>query len=1074
LISAADRARLPASAQDAYPMSQLQRGMVFHSDYARDSSLYHDILTYRLRLPCDTAAIADVLAELVERHEILRTLLAPSGYSEPLQIVERSATLVPEVHDLRAHGAEQQQALLLEWLEREKRRGFAWHTAPLLRVYVHHLGARDFQLALSFHHAILDGWSEASLTNEFIGRYRARLARRPLPAPRLSVAYRDYIALERRALANAESQRYWTRKLEGQQLLVLGAAPATPSSSGHDDVERVTLHVPEGVAALAQRASVPLKAVLLAAHLKALSVFSGRADVTAGLVTNGRPESQDGDKLLGLFLNVLPLRLRLGDTSWMELIRQTFEAEQELLPHRHYPLAAVLQQTGRRRLFESLFNYTHFHVYRQSDHLSDVIDHGGYAENDLPISVNLSPALDSGALFGSVSFDHKRVGREAALELARCHEAVLAAMLRDPWANHAQSSHLSTSWLARIDDWNRTQRAPGEAPNLCAAFELQAQRTPDALAVSAGGLHLTYAELRTRANRLAHLLRRRGVGMEQRVAVYLERSVESVVAVLGVLAAGAAYVPLDPDYPAERLAFMLADARPLALVSLEARVGNELRGLLARTATVLVCLDSDAAALSAERDVAPSVPLQRANLAYVMYTSGSTGRPKGVMGLHGGVLNRLEWMWREQPFEAHERLCHKTALSFVDSVWELFGGLLRGLPTVCLADESVRAPALLAAQMARHEITRLVLVPALLRALLEPPGPFAALACVKHWVSSGEALGVTDASRLLEAYPGSALLNLYGSTEVSADALYAALARPVEQVPIGRPIDNLELRILDEFAQPVHVGVAGELCLGGAGLARGYFDAPALTAERFVPDPHGAPGARLYRSGDLGRYELDGSVSYLGRSDQQVKLRGVRVEPAEVEAALLRETAVLREAAVALRAGASGEPMLVAYVVAQAGVTPDPRSLRTSLRALLPEALLPGAFVVLERLPRTPSGKLDRQALPAPAATQLAREHVAPRTELERALAGIWAEVFGREQVSVHDDFFELGGHSLLATQVVSRMALHLKREVPVRALFERPSIAELASYLGILERAQQDAARGPARDGEAVEEIAL
>jgi len=598
-----------------------------------------------------------------------------------------------------------------------------------------------------------------------------------------------------------------------------------------------------------------------------------------------------------------------------------------------------------------------------------------------------------------------------------------------------------------LEEWNATAADYPAGGCLHELFEAQAARTPDAAAVAFGGERLTYRELDERANRLAHHLRALGVGPEVLVGVCLERSLEMVVGLLGVLKAGGAYVPLDPAYPAERLAFMLADARAPILLTQAALVER-----VSASAARVVCLDSDWPAIARR----PAAGLGRraapANLAYVIYTSGSTGRPKGVMNTHGGIVNRLLWMQEAYGLGPSDRVLQKTPFSFDVSVWEFFWPLLAGAELVVARSGGHRDPQYLAELIAGQEITTLHFVPAMLRSFLESGGA-RYCASVRRVFCSGEALP-HDLLTHFFAQSAAELHNLYGPTEAAVDVTYWACdpAYGAGKVPIGRPIANARVYVLDRRLQPVPVGVAGELHIAGAGVARGYLGRPDLTAERFIPDPFAAePGGRLYKTGDLVRYLADGNLEFLGRLDDQVKIRGFRVEPGEVEAALARHPAV-REGAVAVREGAAGEKRLVAYLVPRQPSSPAVGEVWRALRRQLPEHMIPAAFVVLEALPLTPSGKIDRRALPAPdsARPELGAAYLAPRTPLEETLAEIWSRSLGLERVGIRDNFFELGGHSLLATRIVARIRQALQIEVPLRTFFEAPSIAELSDALAL------------------------
>ncbi|HZU69406.1 MAG TPA: non-ribosomal peptide synthetase [Ktedonobacteraceae bacterium] len=577
-------------------------------------------------------------------------------------------------------------------------------------------------------------------------------------------------------------------------------------------------------------------------------------------------------------------------------------------------------------------------------------------------------------------------------------------------------------------------------------FEAQAARTPARVALISGQQRITYQELNRQANQLAAYLRRSGVGREALVGICMERSIEMVIGLLGILKAGAVYVPLDPTYPRERLAFMLADAHPAILLTqqhLAARLPPHDR---------TICIDRDWQAIAQENEENVSSGAGRDNIAYMLYTSGSTGTPKGVLGTHRAAINRFCWMWNTYPFEPGEVCCHKTSLSFVDSVWEIFGPLLQGIPAVIIPNSIVKDPQQLLQTLAAHAVTRIVLVPSLLRVLLESEHLQDLLPRLKYWISSGEALPMDLAQRFLKQMPNSILLNLYGSSEVAADVMYYDVRDYTSQasIPIGRPIANTQIYLLDEQMLPVPIGAPGELYAGGDGLARGYFNRPELTASRFVPDPFsGKPGARLYRTGDIARYLDDGNIEYLGRLDHQVKVRGIRIELGEIESVLGQHPAV-RQAVVIAREDAPGDKRLVAYIVLHEKQTASSDELYNHTLERLPDYMVPAAFVFLARLPLTPNGKLDRQALPLPRPVRpdLSSDFLAARTPVEETIAATWSRALGIEQIGIHDNFFELGGHSLLAMQMLSQLQADFSVELPVHRFLEAPTIAQLVELL--------------------------
>ncbi|HEX5873144.1 MAG TPA: amino acid adenylation domain-containing protein, partial [Pyrinomonadaceae bacterium] len=597
-----------------------------------------------------------------------------------------------------------------------------------------------------------------------------------------------------------------------------------------------------------------------------------------------------------------------------------------------------------------------------------------------------------------------------------------------------------------LREWNGT-KVPYKEECIHERFETQVDQTPNAVALISDDEVVTYRELNSRANRLANYLLRLGAGTESRVGICLERSVKAVVSILAVLKAGAAYVALDPNYPLERLDFIRHDAQLSLLITEEPLATSWTTG-----DAKVILLDRDWAAIEAESGETPSTPVSANNLAYVVYTSGSTGRPKGVMALHRGAMNRFNWMWRTYPFTANEVCCQKTSLAFVDFVWEVFGPLLQGIPGVIIPDDVVKDPRELNRVLAANHVTRIVLVPSLLRAMLDDlGGRKKQLPDLKIWVCSGEALPIDLCERFKAILPDRVLLNLYGSSEASADSTYYEVEDRefTRNILIGSPLDNTQIYLLDERLRPAPAGTPAELHIGGDGLARGYLGRPELTAEKFIPDPFSkVPGQRLYKTGDLARWTDEGKLEYAGRRDHQVKIRGVRIELAEVEAALSRHPD-LKQAVINALEDTPGEKRLVAYVVPTDGPL-SVSQLRNFIRQELPEYMVPSAFVFLERLPVTASGKVDRLALPEPLEVrpELDAVYTAPHTPVERELADIWTELLHTEQIGVHDNFFDLGGHSLMATQMLSRVRPHFHVELMLQDFFKRPTISAMAQLI--------------------------
>jgi amino acid adenylation domain-containing protein len=921
LLSPEDRTRLPESLEDAYPLAMLQAGMLFHGELGTESSLYHNTASIELgATPFDLAFIDLALQRLASRHPVLRTSFALTGFSEPLQLVHREVRIPLEAYDLRALSPAEQEAELDRWFESETRRLFDWREAPLIRFHVHRRGEDRIQFSWSEHHAILDGWSVAAMILELGKDYLALLKHGPeVPPPATSKSrYRDFVALERQVLANAEARRFWRDLLRDAPMTILPRLAERPPKPSR--VVSLQMDLPsEQVQALANRAGVPLKNALIVLHARVLALASGQDDLVFGVVNNGRLEEADTERVFGVYLNTLPYRLRLEGGTWLDLLRQSFELERAILPYRRFPLAEIQRQAGSRPLFEVSFIYMNFRVMRELAAATSEVQWLGarnHVPTNFPLSVYFELKARASQLHVSLDYDASQLTADQMQALAGLYQRGLAAMVERPESRYGEDSLLSEAERRQVlEEWNRTEVAYPEAGSLLhELIREQAERSPDALAVTCEEESLTYRELEARTSRLARFLRRLGAGPDARVGVCLERSLDLVAALYAVLKAGGAYVPLDPSYPADRLAFMAADAQaPVILTTKRLAAGLP-------AGARLVLMDEESGAWAGES--ADDLPAAAGpdNLAYVIYTSGSTGVPKGAMNTHRAVVNRLLWMQSAYRLTAADRVLQKTPFSFDVSVWELFWPLLAGACLVVARPEGHRQPDYLADLIDRERVTFLHFVPSMLRAFLAEPRA-ARCSSIRQVCASGEALPAELERRCFQVFPRAGLANLYGPTEAAVDVTAWACdpAHTGPTVPIGRPITNLRIYVLDRFLQPVPPGAPGEIHIGGAGLARGYHTRPELTAERFIPSPWGGAGARLYKTGDLGRHLPDGTVEYLGRLDHQVKLRGFRIELGEIEAALRHHPAV-RDCAALLRKSGTDEAHLAAYVVAAPGL----------------------------------------------------------------------------------------------------------------------------------------------------------
>jgi amino acid adenylation domain-containing protein len=1055
LISAGDRERVSAEVEDAYPLTRLQAGMLFHSELEPETAVYHDIFSTHLQARFDEAALRQAVAETVARHPVLRTSFDLTTFSEPLQLVHRETVAEVEIEDLRAFAEGAREELIAGWMQREQQRALDWRRPPLLRIGAHRRSPESFQFALSFHHAILDGWSLSSLISELFQHYVAFSRGDDPPRDEVpSGVFRRFVALEQLAIASAESQRYW------DDLLDEAPDSALPRLRPRETVRRgpgtheapLPRQLSADLLEAARNAGLPVKSLLLAVHCRVLAALTGQPEVVTGLVANGRPEETGADRVLGLFLNTVPLRLSLHDGSWSELARRAFAAELALLPHRRYPLAELQRQAGGRPLFEAVFNYVHFHAAQRLADFDEIRSLGGeYVEQtNFAFLASFSQSPFTGQLHLRLEYDPREFPQEQIATIAAAYERTLAALAgAAPGEHHEDFSLLSAGQRDQVlVAWNGTSRPEPETSRVHDLFAAQAARTPDAVAVEADGSRLTYRELLARSESLARFLSAHGAGPDALVGLCLERSPAMAAAVLGTLRAGGAYVPLDPSYPAERLAVMVEDA-DLRLFIADEGTRDRLSPALSDRRARIVVLDPTGDVMDGGGEPATQVPdgPGGATLAYLLYTSGSTGRPKGVAMPHASLVNLIAWQAGESPEPL--RTLQLAPLGFDVSFQEMFATWATG-GTIVMVDEDVRRdPVALLALLQEARIQRLFLPFVALQQIAEAAVYRAVFpAMLREVVTAGEQLQTTGAiTEFFRRLPGCRLYNQYGPTEAH---VVTALQLPDEPgtwptlPPIGRPIANLRIYLLDRRLEPVLPGTPAELCIGGAGLARGYLNKPRLTAERFVPDPHGgSPGGRLYRTGDLARHLPDGTIGFLGRADQQVKVRGFRVEPGEIEAVLASHPGV-REAAVVVR-GEGNAKRLVAYFSPRPGQEPASAELARALRDRLPDYMVPGAFVRLDSLPLTSSGKVSRRALPDPVAVSASSVYEAPRTPIEQMLAEIWGAVLKLDRVGVEDNLFAIGGHSLIATRIVARIREAFQIDLPLRALYDAPTIARLA-----------------------------
>jgi amino acid adenylation domain-containing protein len=1037
------------------PLSFPQEQVWFLEQMAPGNLSYSAQALIRFRGDLDEAALARSLDRIVARHEILRTTF-PERDGGPRQVVHAARPVELPVVDLAALPEAERETAMRGHVGEEVRRPFQLARLPLVRWTLYRLGSGERALLHCEHHFVHDGWSFNVFLAELLRCYRAEAEGRPADLPDLPIQFSDFAVWQREWMESAEAAEqlaYWRGVMAGGppdlELPADRPRPAALTFQGSALRVAVPEHLCEAARELARGEGATLYMLFVAVIGVLLNRYCGEDDVVIGSALANR-RWRETESLIGMVINTVPLRIDVsGDPTCRELLARVRQVTLGAYRHQDLPLEKLVRElrvprsSGRNPLFQVVCAF-HDAPLPELDlagvevELEEAVSNGS-AKFDL--SLIAIPRRGRGVTaiweYRTDLFDADTIGR-----LARHHERILAAFVEAPDRRISEIGLLDGPERRRqLVEWQGPAVERGRE-TLADLFEAQVARTPDAVALRWEDEELTYRELDARASQLARVLSGAGLGPESIAGVCLERSPDLVVGVLGILKAGAAYLPLDPEYPGERLRYMLADAgAPVVLT--HGRLRGMLEGYQGRT----LALDEAWPAPGPERATRRAEP---ANAAYVIYTSGSTGRPKGVVSAHRGICNRLRWMQETFALGRADRVLQKTSSSFDVSVWELFWPLVAGARLVLARPGGHREPGYLADLVRREGVTTIHFVPSMLRSFLAEPG-LERCRSLRLAMASGEALDAELAGRFAELMPWCQLHNLYGPTEASVDVSWWACDAMDRRasVPIGRPVANTALYVLDRALEPRPVGVQGELYIGGVQLARGYHGRPDLTADRFVPDPHGPPGGRLYRTGDVARWLAGGELEYLGRKDGQIKLRGHRIELGEIEAVLGAHPAVAAAVVVAAPAVA-GDLRLVAYVVAEAGAAADPGALRAHLRARLPDAMVPAHVVALPALPLTPNGKLDRRALPEPTGRDAgAPAFTAPGSDVERQIASIWQSVLGLPEVGLYDNFFDLGGHSLLVVEVRRRLGERLRVDAPIVALFQHPTVHALAEFIG-------------------------
>lgn len=1026
------------------PLSFVQQRLWFLDQLEPGTSTYTIAVRRSFRGTLDLTALARALTDLVRRHESLRTTFVTRN-GEPRQQISDPEPVTPEVVDLTDVPAAERNRTGEELVGEEVRRPFSLARGPLFRPVVFRLAPDHHELVISIHHIVTDGWSVGIITRELDALYRAHATGRPAALPALPMQYADFTLWQRQWLTGdvLEVQRqYWRKQLAGlpAPLELQGdrQRPRKPTSAGASYSFELPRPVADALRQLSRSEGTTLFMTLLAGFKAILSRYTGEEDIVLGTPVANRNHVQL-ESIVGFFANTLVLRTDLsGDPTFRQLLERVREVSLGAYAHQDMPFEKLVEELrpdrklGQNPLFQ----------------LSFVLQ--APAESDFSFITVASPfdltmfvrGGSEGPLGVTIEYRRDLFSLEMISRLGLHYRTLLEGVAADPDRRLSTVPFMGDAEVRRLlVEWNATTTDYPAGRSIHSLFEDHVAATPDSVAVVFDGTALTYRELDRRANRLAHYLRTLGVGPERPVGVWMERSIEMVVAVLGILKAGGAYAPFDLMAPPDRLAFMLSDAE-IGILLTQQRMLERLPAHRAHT----VCLDVSEPVIARQPDTQPVDSVTPDTLAYIMYTSGSTGEPKGVAVTHRNVV-RLVRSTDYAHFGPEEVFLQLAPLSFDASTFEIWGALLNGgrlavpPPGVLSVDE-------LGTVVETHGVTTLWLTAGLFHQVVDQR--IDVLRPLRQLLAGGDVLSVPHVQRVLATLPSCRLINGYGPTEGTTFSCCHAItnASGLERsVPIGRPIANTRVYVLDRQGQPVPIGVPGELWIAGDGIARGYVNRPELTAERFIVQRlAGTREERLYRSGDVVRWLGNGTLEFLGRGDNQIKLRGFRIELGEIESMIGRHARV-QDVAVVVRPGSSGDKRLVAYVVADGTIAT--RELREFLRSKLPDYMVPAAFVVLDALPLTANGKVDRSRLPEPEGSrESTAAAVEPRSEVERQIVRIWEEILEVSPVGIRDNFFDLGGHSLLALRMFARLEESFRIRLPIATLFEAPTIEQLAAVI--------------------------
>ena len=1038
-----------------FPLSFAQQRLWFLDQLEPNTTVYNIPDTHYFDGPINLDALERSLSDCIRRHESLRTTFHVID-GEPMQVIAEPHAQKLEVIDLSHMPETEREVEAQRMADEEAQQPFDLTRGPLFRFRLVKLAEDLHLLLLNMHHIISDGWSLGVLGRELGALYQAYRAGQSSPLDELTLQYADFAVWQREWLQGEVLEKqlsYWREQLGGELpvLDLLTDRPRPPMQTYRGSTVRLelSLEITERLKQICRESEATLFMTLIAGFNMLLWRYSRQNDILVGIPIANRNRTEI-EGIIGFFVNTLVLRSKLSpEISFRELLAQVRETTLGAYGHQDVPFEKLVEELqperslNRQPLFQVLF------TLQASEGIAlEGVESGwvGTRRETAKFDLNLFMGEFENGLHSSFVYNTDLFDEATVVRMLKHFHTLLEEIAAHPDARLSELSLMTREEREQLEQWNQTQTEYERDKCVHQLVELQAERQPHAVAVVYGENEIRYEELNRRANQLAHYLRKHGVGLETRVGVLMERSAEWIVALLGILKAGGVYVPLDGSYPEQRLRFMLEDAEVRLLLTERGQPDI----VAEQEATEVVYLDSGWEWLESENAENLDNLTEPENLAYLMYTSGSTGQPKGV-GVPHRAINRLVSNTNYVKFDETDRVAQTSNASFDAATFEIWGALLNGSRLVVLDKETALSPEELGRQLVDQQISIMFLTTALFnQTALSRPEIFASL---KYVVYGGDAVDVRAVHRVLEEGKPRHLVNGYGPTEgTTFTTAYEAQDSDVgaRTIPIGRVLSNTEVWVLDQQSRMVPVGVVGELCIGGDGLARGYLGRPELTAEKFVPHPYSSKaGARLYRTGDLVRYQSDGNIEFLRRMDQQVKVRGFRVELGEIESVLNEYWAIV-ESVVADSKDTSGNTRLIAYIVLEEGVEATSSQMLTFLQEKLPSYMLPAAFITIKEIPLTANGKVDRRALPMPEQieVEIGESFIAPRTDTEELVAEIWRDILGLTQVGVESNFFDLGGHSLLATRVMNKIRERCGVELPLRILFESPTVASLAARL--------------------------